>query len=192
VAVAVAATLGGCGPDPAQVQADAQLAYEIVVGTSTQAVDRLSELYPDVTFRSTSFPSVEDRWTACGSMVPDRRHPAGLWWDSRREVVVEPPRETATLAAGLVQTFEDDGWTVYFDQRVEWGHSFRLHREGLKMWIWSIVEPGPEHAAVIDVSVFSGCMDAPEDQGQWEWTPGPTEPPWPPESADEHDPNARR
>lgn len=181
--VVLVGVVGGCGrdPDPVQVQADADLAFAIAVGSSAQAMTRLSELYPDVPFhRDPEMDRHLDTWSDCSSSpAGSRLHPTAIVWASVRDVTVEPKRETVTLAEGLVESLVLDGWTRGYDSIHQYAQAFHVSRDGFAMKVSGVLEPGEDHASYVRVITYSPCIDGPENHGQWEWSPGPTEPPWP-------------
>lgn len=181
VAVALVISVGaaGCGRSAADVQATADLAYAITVGNSELVLTRLAELYPDVPFDRNKTSNVSDRWSDCSNSSATREQPLAIAWTSQRGVTVEPRRETATLARGLVESFVRDGWMLIEEYVVEYVRVFRLSRDGFHMRVSSVVEAGDDHPSYIGIFTDSPCLDAPEGHAQWEWSPGPTEPPWP-------------
>lgn len=171
--------VAGCGSSAADVQETADLAFAITVGNSELAVTRLVELFPDESFDRYETSSFSDRWSDCSNSSATREQPLAIAWTSQRGATVERSRETATLARGMVDSFVRDGWTLIEEYVVEYVRVFRLGRDGFHMRVSSVVEVGDDFTSYIGISTSSPCLDAPEGQAQWEWSPGPTEPPWP-------------
>jgi len=190
VALVIFVGAGGCGRSAADVQETADLAYAIVVGNSELALTRLAELFPDVPFDRNETSSFSDRWSDCSNSSATREQPLAIAWTSQRGVTVEPRRETATLAQGLVESFVRDGWTLLDDNVVQYDRGFRLGRDGFHMQVTSVVGASDDHTSYIGIFTSSPCLDAPEGQAQWEWSPGPTEPPWPSPVSDGFEPSA--
>ncbi len=182
--LAVVAVIGATAGCAARIQEDlrakADLAYDTTVGTSQQAIDRIPVLFPDVVFERNDFPEDQDHWTDCSSSSQGNAlHPTAIQWSSLRQVLVEPQRETASIAAALVETLRADGWVLVDDEARDGGQAHDLRRGEYGMTILSVTEPSENLAALVRVMTYSSCLDAPDDMGKWEWRPGPTVPPTP-------------
>lgn len=188
IVVAGVVGLSGCtsGPSEAELEAQSDLAWRTTVGTSEQAITRLPELFPDVAFTRNDFPEQHDRWTDCSSSSQgDAIDPAAIQWSSLRQVLVEPPRETATFARALVDSYVADGWTASDEQvagEEDESLAFDLRREGYVISVIAVNTPSESLAPLVRVITVSPCVDAPERMGDRPWQPGPTEPPAPAEA----------
>jgi hypothetical protein len=180
--------LSGCasGPSEAELEAQSDFAWRTTVGTSEQAIRRLPSLFPDVQFTRTDVPENDDYWSDCSSSSQgDAIDPAAIVWMSQREVVVDPPRETATFARALVDAYVTDGWTAS-EEKVA-GDSNQsiavdLRRGGYAINVKAVNTPSDNLAPLVRVITISPCLDAPERMGDRPWQAGPTEPPAPSES----------
>ncbi|HEY0216849.1 MAG TPA: hypothetical protein VGC57_10700 [Cellulomonas sp.] len=186
MAAVLGATAGCAGPSQEALWASSDLAYDTTVGTSQQAIDRIPVLFPDVAFERNDFPEDEDFWADCSSSSQGSAlHPTAIQWSSLRQVLVDPPRETASIAAALVETYRADGWVVIDDEARDGGQAHELRRGGYGMTVLSVTEPSENLAALVRVMTYSPCLDAPENMGEWQWRPGPTAPPTPAPSSAE-------
>jgi hypothetical protein len=173
----------GCtsGPSEAELEAQSDLAWRMTVGTSEQVIARLPELFPEVSFTRNDFPEQHDRWTDCSSSSQGNAiNPTAIQWSSLRQVLVDPPRETATFARALADSYVADGWTVSEERQsgeAEEGFAVDLHREGYRVNVKAVNTPSEELAPLVRVITVSPCVDAPDRMGDRPWKPGPTEPP---------------
>lgn len=171
-------------PDPAVVQANADLAYAITVGSSQESMRMLAELNPEVPFVEPSRDvRFDDTWGPCGSGYYNGvKEPVGVYWVSERVLWVEPKRETATLVPGLVAALEAQGWTQGTGEVGPYSRTVGMSRAGFHLHVSGVVAASAEaDHSYLSVETISPCVDAPAGQVDWEWTQGPTEPPWPPE-----------
>lgn len=175
--------LSGCatGPSEDEREAASDLAWRTSVGTAEQAIGRLPALFPEVEFTRNDFPEDFDHWADCSSSSPgSATDPTAIQWLSRREVVVDPPRETETFGRALVESYVADGWTIA-DERVagdaDESYAVDLQHDGYVLTVVSVTTPDASLAPLVRVSTVSPCFDAPERMGDWQWRPGPTAPP---------------
>lgn len=183
IALAGIFSTAGCasGPADADLEAQSDLAWRTTVGTSEQAIARLPELFPDVQFTRNDVPEDHDRWLDCSSSsAGEAMDPSAIAWQSLRQVIVDPARETATFGRALVDSYVAEGWTASEDRVTgEAGESlaFDLRRDGYVMTVVSVTTPDASLAPLVRVTTFSPCLDAPDRMGDRPWKPGPTEPP---------------
>lgn len=173
-------------PDPVQVQANADLAYEITVGTAVETMSIFAELHPDVPFVPPERSGNDaDWWLECaGGHFDGVRPPEAITWTSIRALWAEPKRETASLLPELITALERDGWKIGSDFTDDFSRSIDMSRSGFTLHVYGVVAATDEHASAVAVRVTSPCVYAPADQEDWEWRPGPTEPPWADERPD--------
>jgi hypothetical protein len=97
-----------------------------------------------------------------------------------RDVRVEPPRETASLADGLAASLAADGWVGRKDPVTsdDGGYRVRLGRDGFQLLILGDTRIATDGAATIGILVYSPCLYAPERMIVWTPPSGP--PPTPP------------
>lgn len=187
IAVAGIVGMAGCasGPSESELEAQSDLAWRTTVGTSEQAIGRVPALFPDVAFTRHDVPEEDDYWSDCSSSSQGNAiDPTAIQWSSMREVVVDPPRETATFARALVDSYVADGWTASDEElggAEDDGLAIDLRREGYGMRVLATNIPSETLAPLVRVITHSPCLDAPDRMGDRPWQPGPTEPPAPTE-----------
>lgn len=183
IVVAGIVGMAGCasGPSEADLEAQSDLAWRTTVGTAEQAIARLPALFPDVAFTRNDVPAEDDYWSDCSSSSQGNAiDPAAIQWTSLREVLVEPPRETATFARALVDSYVADGWTASGERvagEADQSIAYDLRREGYVISIKAVNTPSESLAPLVRVITYSPCLDAPDRMGDRPWQPGPTEPP---------------
>lgn len=170
-------------PDPVAVRANADLAYALTVGSAEQVGRLVEELHPEVVFVEPGVdrPVRSDVWYRCGDGHYDGvTEPRAISWTSIRGRWAEPARETATLLPPLIEALEDEGWEVTEDF-TDFERVVVLRRSGFTLQVSGWLTVPEEYPASVSIRVTSPCVDAPEGQDDWQWTPGPTEAPWPEE-----------
>jgi hypothetical protein len=170
--------------DPAFVQADADLAYALTVGSADQVARMVEEVHPDVSFvdPSADRPAKSDLWNRCDDgHVDGVTEPRAITWTSIRGRWSEPKRETATLLPPVIEALHDEGWEVTREYVTDSVSAVDLRRSGFGLHLSGLIAVHEEHPSAVSISITSPCIDAPAGQSEWEWTPGPTEAPWPEE-----------
>lgn len=181
VALVVVVVVRNRPRDPALVQADADLAYALTVGSAEQVARMVEEIHPDVSFvdPAADRATTSDLWNRCGDGHFDGvTEPKAMSWTSIRGRWAEPKRETATLLPPVIAALQDEGWEVV-DDFTDFERVVKLRRSGFKLQVSGWIAAHEEHPSAVSIRITSPCIDAPAGQSEWEWTPGPTEAPWP-------------
>lgn len=171
-------------PDPVAVRASSDLAYALTVGSAEQVGRLVEELHPEVSFVDPGADRAvrSDVWHRCdGGHYDGVTETEAITWTSIRGRWAEPARETATLLPPLIEALEDEGWEVTDEYDTAFVRAVDLRRSGFRLHVSGVFAVQEEYPASVSIDVTSPCILAPEGQDDWQWTPGPTEAPWPEE-----------
>jgi hypothetical protein len=180
--------LVGCGGGPSQEErrAGVDQGWRVAVGAVDEAVGRLTEEFPEIAFVPFIDPFLsvpETRWSDCsGSISGNAVSPTAVQWTARRDVRVEPPQETASLADGLAAFLAADGWEGRDDTQTsdDGGYRVRLGRDGFQLSIMGDTTIAADGIATMRILVYSPCLYAPERMIDWTPPTGPAPTPSPP------------
>jgi hypothetical protein len=172
---AVALLLTGCAETvERERRALVDATWRETVTLADQAVSALLDLHPELTLTEVDGDFTGEDWSDCSrSITGNAVSPTEIMWSSRRDVQVDPSRETASLADDLAEWLVAQGWEQGEARSHEGGHRNGLFRDSYGITLLSTTETPTDRLPTIQLLVYSPCIRAPERMLDWA-TPAPT------------------